>query len=83
MIRCEVDGVLRQESRTGELVFSPADLVAYASQVVTLRPATSSSPAPRPASATPWPAGVPPAGPGGRTTIEGIGELRNRCRAEA
>ena len=37
-IRCGVDGVMRQDSRTGELVFSPADLVAYASEVVTLRP---------------------------------------------
>ena len=37
-IRCEVDGVVRQASRTSELVFSPADLVAYASEFVTLEP---------------------------------------------
>ena len=37
-IRCEVDGVVRQASRTSELVFSSADLVAYASEFVTLEP---------------------------------------------
>jgi acylpyruvate hydrolase len=37
-ISCAVDGVEQQAARTGELVFAPADLVAYASQVVTLRP---------------------------------------------
>ena len=30
--------MVRQASRTSELVFSPADLVAYASQFVTLEP---------------------------------------------
>ena len=37
-IGCEVDGVVRQASRTSELVFSPADLVAYVSEFVTLEP---------------------------------------------
>lgn len=82
-IRCEVDGVVRQESRTGELVFSPADLVAYASEIVTLRPGDLIL--------TGTPGGVgharrPPvylqAGEVVRTTIEGIGELLNACRAE-
>jgi acylpyruvate hydrolase len=82
-IRCEVDGVVRQESRTGELVFSAADLLAYASQVVTLRPGDLIL--------TGTPAGVgharrPPVylqpGQVVRTTIEGIGELVNACRAE-
>src|SRR3954451_5863019 len=37
-IRCEVDGIVRQAGRTSELVFSSADLVAYASEFVTLQP---------------------------------------------
>jgi acylpyruvate hydrolase len=82
-IRCEVAGVVRQESRTGELVFSPAELVAYVSQVVTLAPGDLIL--------TGTPGGVghahrPPvylqAGQVVRTTIEGIGELVNACRAE-
>jgi len=82
-IRCEVDGVMRQDSRTQELVFSPADLVAYASEVVTLRPGDLLL--------TGTPGGVghahrPPvylqAGQVVRTTIEGIGELVNACVTE-
>jgi acylpyruvate hydrolase len=37
-IRCEVDGAVRQASRTSELVFSSPELVAYASEFVTLEP---------------------------------------------
>ena len=37
-IRCEVDGVVRQASRTSQLVFSSVDLVAYVSEFVTLEP---------------------------------------------
>jgi acylpyruvate hydrolase len=82
-IGCEVDGVVRQASRTSELVFSPTDLVVYASEFVTLEPGDLLL--------TGTPAGVghgqhPPIylAPGHvlRTTIEGIGELRNRCVAE-
>jgi acylpyruvate hydrolase len=82
-IGCEVDGVVRQAARTAELVFSPADLVAYASEFVTLEPGDLIL--------TGTPAGVghgmhPPTylSPGQvvRTTIEGLGELRNRCVAE-
>ncbi len=82
-IGCTVDGVEMQASRTGELVFSPAALVAYASDVVTLRPGD--------VILTGTPAGVghartPPqylqAGQVLRTTIEGVGELCNPCRAE-
>ena len=79
-IGCDVDGVVRQASRTSELVFSPADLVAYVSGFVTLEPGDLLL--------TGTPAGVghgmdPPLSlaPGQvlRTTIEGIGELRNPC----
>ena len=37
-VRCEVDGAVMQESRTSDLLFGPADIAAYASQVITLRP---------------------------------------------
>ena len=83
-LRCEVDGVLRQQSRTGQLVFGPAAIVAYVSSVVTLRPGDLVL--------TGTPGGVgaamdPPVflAPGQvvRTAIEGIGELVNRCVAEA
>jgi acylpyruvate hydrolase len=82
-ITCTVDGVTMQESRTGELVFSPAELVAYVSEIVSLRPGD--------VILTGTPGGVgharrPPrylqAGQVVRTAIEGIGELLNPCRAE-
>jgi acylpyruvate hydrolase len=82
-IGCAVDGVVRQASRTSELVFSPTNLVAYASCFVTLEPGDLLL--------TGTPAGVghgmqPPVSlaPGETvtTTIEGIGELRNRCASE-
>ena len=83
-IRCEVDGVARQSARTAELVFTPPDLVAYASEFVTLEPGDLFL--------TGTPAGVghgmqPPIylepGQVVHTIIEHIGELRNVCRAEA
>jgi acylpyruvate hydrolase len=82
-ISCAVDGVTRQASRTAELVFSPVDLVTYASQFVTLAPGDLLL--------TGTPAGVghgmkPPvyleAGQEVRTVIEDVGELRNVCRPE-
>jgi acylpyruvate hydrolase len=82
-IGCEVDGVVRQDARTADLVFSATDLVAYASEFVTLEPGDLVL--------TGTPAGVghgmkPPvylqAGQVVRTVIEGVGELRNPCRAE-
>ncbi len=82
-IRCEVDGVVRQDARTTDLVFSTVDLVAYASQFVTLEPGDLLL--------TGTPAGVghgmrPPVylrpGQVVRTAIEGVGELHNRCAAE-
>ncbi len=83
-IRCEVDGVVRQDARTSDLVFPAPHLVAYASEFVTLEPGDLVL--------TGTPAGVghgmaPPVylqpGQDVRTTIEGVGELRNRCRPEA
>jgi len=82
-VRCEVDGSVMQQSRTSDLLFGPADIVAYASQVITLRPGDLI--------ATGTPGGVgnarkPPVylRPGNvlRTWIEGLGECVNQCVAE-
>lgn len=37
-ITCEVDGVVKQDSRTSDLLFSPAAIVSYISRFMTLRP---------------------------------------------
>jgi acylpyruvate hydrolase len=80
---CEVDGVRRQCSRTSQLVFGPAAIVSYLSDVVTLRPGDLIF--------TGTPGGVghamnPPVylqpGQVVRTAIEDIGELVNECVAE-
>ena len=82
-VRCEVDGVIMQQSRTSDLLFGAAEIVAYASQAVTLRPGDLI--------ATGTPGGVgnarkPPVylQPGNvlRTWIEGLGECVNQCVAE-
>ena len=82
-VRCEVDDVVMQQSRTSDLLFGAAEIVAYASQAVTLRPGDLI--------ATGTPGGVgnarkPPVylRPGNvlRTWIEGRGECVNRCVAE-
>ena len=81
-VRCEVNDEVVQDARTSDLVFSPADLVAYASTVITLVPGD--------VIATGTPGGVgaartPPRflGPGDvvRTSIEGIGSCTNPCQA--
>jgi acylpyruvate hydrolase len=81
-IECIVDGEQMQKADTSDLLFDPATLVAYISTVVTLEPGD--------VIATGTPAGVG-AGrgrfltPGAEvvTRIAGLGEQRNRCRAEA
>ena len=82
-LRCEVDGMVMQSSRTSDLLFGPADLVAYISQITTLRPGDLI--------ATGTPGGVGAArtpkvflAPGQvlRTVIEGVGECVNTCVAE-
>jgi acylpyruvate hydrolase len=82
-IGCEVDGVVMQQGRTSDLVFGAAEIAAYASQIITLRPGDLI--------ATGTPGGVgdarkPPVylQPGNvlRTWIEGIGECVNHCVAE-
>lgn len=76
---CEVDGELMQQGRTGDLLFTPAQIVSYVSTVVTLQPGDLIS--------TGTPGGVgegrtPPvflrAGQTVRTWVEGVGQLVNR-----
>jgi acylpyruvate hydrolase len=83
-ITCAVDGDVVQKADTGDLVFGPADLIAYISQIITLVPGDII--------ATGTPGGVgharkPPrylaAGTEVVTRIEGIGELRNTTVKEA
>jgi len=80
LLRCEVDGQVVQEARTSDLLFKPAQIVEYVSQMCTLEPGDLIS--------TGTPAGVgagrqPPMflKPGNvvRTSIEGLGELVNEC----
>lgn len=82
-ISCSVDGEVMQRSRTSDLVFRPADIVAYISRFVTLRPGD--------VIATGTPGGVgavrkPPVflqpGQVVRTAIEGVGELVNEVTKE-
>jgi acylpyruvate hydrolase len=79
-IRCEVDGEVRQRSRTSDLLFTPADIAAYISQFSTLEPGDLI--------ATGTPGGVGAArdpkvflkpGQVVRTIVDGVGELVNTC----
>jgi 2,4-didehydro-3-deoxy-L-rhamnonate hydrolase len=81
-IRCLVNGEALQDSSTSEMVFTVADLIAFASEAITLEPGDLI--------ATGTPAGVgftrePPVflRPGDEVTveIEGIGALTNPVRA--
>ena len=82
-VRTEVDGVVMQQSRTSDLLFSAAEIAAYASQIITLQPGDLIL--------TGTPGGVgdarkPPVylRPGNvlRTYIEGVGECLNNCVEE-
>jgi len=82
-LRCEVDGQVMQSGRTSDLVFDPAELVAYISTFTTLRPGDLI------VTGTPGGVGVartPPVflAPGQQltTVIEGIGAGVNRCVVE-
>src|ERR1700744_513776 len=37
-VRCEVDGAVMQQARTSDLLFSPAQIISYASQAIPRRP---------------------------------------------
>jgi len=78
VIKCSINGELRQDSRTSDLVFPIADLIAYLSSIMTLAPGDIIF--------TGTPAGVGGAKglflqPGDVITseIEGIGSLTNHC----
>jgi acylpyruvate hydrolase len=82
-IRCEVDGQVMQQARTSDLLFKPADVVAYVSQAITLNPGDLLL--------TGTTGGVgdarkPPVylKPGQvlRTYVEGLGECVNHCVPE-
>jgi acylpyruvate hydrolase len=83
-LTCEVDGERMQQAMTSDLVFGPAALVSYMSDIFTLMPGD--------VIATGTPGGVgyarhPPRylqdGSVVVTRIDGVGECRNRCVAES
>jgi 2-keto-4-pentenoate hydratase/2-oxohepta-3-ene-1,7-dioic acid hydratase in catechol pathway len=71
-VQARVDGQLRQDGRTSDLIFDVAQLVSFVSHVMTLLPGD--------VIATGTPAGVGPlvAGNVVEVEVEGIGTLRNR-----
>ncbi|MGH9367784.1 MAG: fumarylacetoacetate hydrolase family protein [Thermoanaerobaculia bacterium] len=74
-IETRVNGAVKQSSRTGNVVFSPAFLVAYVSRMMTLLPGDLIL--------TGTPAGVGPLSPGDTVEVEmeRVGVLRNRVVA--
>ncbi len=79
-LSCRVNGEVMQEATTSDLLFTPVDIVQYASTILTLRPGDII--------ATGTPGGVGfarspqvflRAGDVVETTIEGIGTMRNVC----
>ncbi|MFD1547813.1 fumarylacetoacetate hydrolase family protein [Nonomuraea guangzhouensis] len=83
IMRCEIDGEVVQEADTADLVFPPAELIAYISKIITLRPGD--------VIATGTPGGVgharkPPRyladGDKVVTRIAGVGELVNVARRD-
>ena len=71
LLECYVNGELRQQARTSEMLFDPFALVSFASQVMTLVPGD--------VVLTGTPGGIGPivAGDEVEVRIEGIGSLRN------
>jgi acylpyruvate hydrolase len=83
-LRCSVDGEVMQQSSTSDMVFSVAEILSYISEIITLVPGDII--------ATGTPSGIgnarrPQVFLQPRTVlhseIEGIGEMRNVCRAAA
>jgi 2-keto-4-pentenoate hydratase/2-oxohepta-3-ene-1,7-dioic acid hydratase in catechol pathway len=70
-VRAYVNGALRQDSRTRELIFTIPELVQFISTVMTLLPGDII--------ATGTPSGIGPIKPGDQVTIhvEGVGALTN------
>lgn len=81
-VRCEVDGEVMQQARTGDLLFGPAEVVAYISQIVTLEAGDiilTGTPGGIGAGRKPQVFLRP--GQVVRSSIEALGELVNRCEA--
>jgi 2-keto-4-pentenoate hydratase/2-oxohepta-3-ene-1,7-dioic acid hydratase in catechol pathway len=74
-VRCRVNGELRQEGSTDQLVFDVARVVAYCAAFTTLLPGD--------VLLTGTPAGVGPLADGDEVEVEveGLGTLRNPCKA--
>jgi acylpyruvate hydrolase len=82
-VTCEVDGQLMQDSHTSDLLFSPAQIIAYLSEIITLEPGdliATGTPAGVGAARTP-PVWLRP-GQVVRTVVEGVGECVNPCQPE-
>lgn len=75
-VRCRVDGELRQDGRTAQMVFDVAALVATVSRVMTLEPGDVI------ATGTPEGVGLLRAGQRVEVEIEGIGVLGNPVAAD-
>ncbi|TMD10091.1 MAG: fumarylacetoacetate hydrolase family protein [Chloroflexi bacterium] len=82
-LTCEVDGQLMQDSTTADMVFTPAEIAAYASGFISLEPGDLF--------ATGTPSGVGQwrkpqiflkPGQTVRTAVEGVGECVNLCAPE-
>jgi 2-keto-4-pentenoate hydratase/2-oxohepta-3-ene-1,7-dioic acid hydratase in catechol pathway len=73
-VRCRVDGELRQDGNTSDMVFSVQALVAFVSRIMTLEPGDLV--------ATGTPSGVGPLRAGNRVEVEveGVGALVNLVR---
>lgn len=71
-IKCLVNGEVRQDSRTSQLIHSPEKLVSFISHIMTLNPGDII--------ATGTPKGIGPLKAGDEVivAIEGLGELKNR-----
>jgi 2-keto-4-pentenoate hydratase/2-oxohepta-3-ene-1,7-dioic acid hydratase in catechol pathway len=70
-VRAYVNGQLRQDSRTRELIFTIPELIAFITSVMTLLPGDIIS--------TGTPSGIGPISPGDSVTVhvEGVGALTN------
>jgi 2-keto-4-pentenoate hydratase/2-oxohepta-3-ene-1,7-dioic acid hydratase in catechol pathway len=77
MITCHVNGIMRQMASTRDMVFNIAQLMVFASSVMTLEPGDILL--------TGTPAGVGPLAPGDvvEVKIDGLGGLQNKVQAEA
>lgn len=76
MVRCRVDGEVRQEGSTSDLVFSVPELIAYCAAFTSLLPGD--------VILTGAPAGVGPLAPGQtvEVEVEGLGTLSNPVEAD-